>query len=166
MSEKYDPKQNEAADKSNENKAEDNTSTRMIILSPTANISQTELVQRLHMLEMPVTIKSTCYGAMVHGEKEVVEEVIEKARQWDTYNIFTKDRGFPPGDPRRCRGHRGAAREGYHQLEKEFDLLCHVGEALKKPQKVKIDKVEKITVDDFKKIVKHKASKIKDEGEK
>lgn len=166
MSKKYDPKQNQAADKSNENKAEENTSTRMIILSPTANISQTELVQRLHMLEMPVTIKSTCYGAMVHGEKEIVDEVIEKARQWDIYNIFTKDRGFPPGDPRRCRGHRGAAREGYHQLEKEFDLLCHVGEALKKPEKVKIDKVEKIDVDDFKKIVKDKASKIKDEGEK
>lgn len=146
--------------------AEDDIVTRMIILSPSANISQSELVQKLHMLELPLTIKSTCYGAMVHGSKDTVDQAIEKSRKWDPFNIFTKDRGFPPGDPRRCRGHRGAAREGYHQLEKEFNLLCYVGEALKKPEKVKIEKPEKVSVDEFKKIVNENSSKIIDEGEK
>ena len=127
--------------------------TRMIILSPGANISQSELVQKLHMLELPLTIKSTCYGAIVHGDKEYVEEAVKKSRNLDPYNIFTKDRGFPPGDPRRCRGHRGAAREGYHQLEKEFKLLGYVGEALKKPQKVSIKEPEKVSVDTFREVI-------------
>lgn len=151
---------------------DDNTRTRMIILGPGATISQSELVQNLHMLELPLTIKATCYGAMVYGDREVVDNAVDKARTLDPYNIFTKDRGFPPGDPRRCRGHRGAAREGYHQLEKEFKLLGYVGEALKKPQKVSIKEPEKVSVDDFKEIVKksykssksEKSSKIKDEG--
>lgn len=168
MSEKYhqNKDQQESYVYKNLKESEENIVTRMIILSPNANISQSELVQRLHMLELPITIKSTCYGAIVHGEEEVVETVIKKAREWDNYNIFTKDRGFPPGDPRRCRGHRGAAREGYHQLEKEFNLLSYVGEALKKPEKVKIEKKVKIPVDIFKKIVNESSSKIKDEGEK
>jgi putative methanogenesis marker protein 6 len=148
---------------------DDNTRTRMIILGPGAHISQNELVQKLHMMELPLTIKSTCYGAMVYGDQEFVNQAVKKARKLDPYNIFTKDRGFPPGDPRRCRGHRGAAREGFHQLEKEFRLLGHVAEALEKPQKVTIEEPEKVSVDDFREIVKKslkssKLSKIKDEG--
>ena len=166
MSEKYDQNKESEGLINTENESGEDIVTRMIILSPSANISQSELVQRIHMLELPLTIKSTCYGAIVHGEKEEVEKLIKKVREWDPYNIFTKDRGFPPGDPRRCRGHRGAAREGYHQLEKEFSLLSYVGEALEKPEKVEIEKAEKISVDDFKKIVKEKSSKIKDEAEK
>jgi putative methanogenesis marker protein 6 len=137
----------------------DDNITRMIILSPNANISQSEVVQKLHMMELPLTIKSTCYGAMVHGEKEIVMDAIEKIRTLDPYNIFTKDRGFPPGDPRRCRGHRGAAREGYHQLEKEFKLLSYVGEALKKPRKVSIEVPVKVSVDTFREIAKDNLSK-------
>ncbi|MDO9044153.1 MAG: methanogenesis marker 6 protein [Methanobacteriaceae archaeon] len=152
---------------------DDHTRTRMIILGPGATISQSELTQNLHMMELPLTIKSTCYGAMVYGDQEYVDQAVEKARKLDPYNIFTKDRGFPPGDPRRCRGHRGAAREGYHQLEKEFKLLGFVGEALKNPQKVEIEKPEKVSVDDFRKIAEKsyskskssdKSSKILDEG--
>jgi hypothetical protein len=41
--------------------------TRMIILGPAANISQPELIRKLHMMELPLTIKSTCYGAVVNG---------------------------------------------------------------------------------------------------
>jgi putative methanogenesis marker protein 6 len=138
---------------------QDDVITRMIILSPNANISQSEVVQKLHMMELPLTIKSTCYGAMVHGKKEIVMDAINKIRILDPYNIFTKDRGFPPGDPRRCRGHRGAAREGYHQLEKEFKLLGYVGEALKKPRKVSIEKPEKVSVDTFQEIIKEDSNK-------
>jgi len=142
------------------NHKKDEEVTRMIILGPSANISQSELVQKLHMMELPLTIKSTCYGAIIHGEEKIVKQVIDRIRDLDPCNIFTKDRGFPPGDPRRCRGHRGGAREGFHQLECEFSLLDYVGEALKKPKKVTIEKPEKISVDAFKKIINE------EEGEK
>jgi len=127
--------------------------TRMIILGPSAQISPQELVQKLHMLELPLTIKATCYGAIIHGEEAIVKEAMEKIRKLDPYNIFTKDRGFPPGDPRRCRAKRGAAREGFHQLEKEFELLDCVREALEKPREVHVEKSEKIAPDSLKKII-------------
>lgn len=135
-------------------KGEDSKVTRMIILGPSASISQTELIGKLHMMELPLTIKSTCYGAIVNGEEEAVKEAVEKIRKLDYCNIFTKDRGFPPGDPRRCRAKRGAAREGYHQLEKEFELLDFVSEALQNPKKVSVEKPKKVPVDLFKEICK------------
>lgn len=127
--------------------------TRMIILGPSANISPTELVRKLHMMELPLTIKSTCYGAVIHGEEKVVKQAIEDIREVDPCNIFTKDRGFPPGDPRRCRAKRGGAREGFHQLEKEFELLDFVSKALENPQRVEIKKTKKVSPDLFKEIV-------------
>lgn len=127
--------------------------TRMIILGPSALINAPELVQKLHMLELPLTIKSTCYGAIIHGDEHVVKDAMEKIRKLDPYNIFTKDRGFPPGDPRRCRAKRGAAREGFHQLEKEFELLDCVREALEKPREVHVEKPGYISPDALKKIV-------------
>lgn len=131
----------------------DSKITRMIILGPSANISQTELVRKLHMMELPLTIKSTCYGAAISGEEEVVKKAIISIRELDPCNIFTKDRGFPPGDPRRCRAKRGGAREGFHQLEKEFELLDDVSKALENPQKVQLKKLKKISIEEFKEIV-------------
>jgi putative methanogenesis marker protein 6 len=131
---------------------EDSKVTRMIILGPAAQISQSQVVSELHMLELPLTIKSTCYGAVVHGKEEDVLKAIREIRKLDPANIFSKDRGFPPGDPRRCRAKRGGAREGFHQLEKEFELLGYVGEALEWPEPVKIKKAGKISPEEFKKI--------------
>jgi len=133
----------------------DSKITRMIILGPSANISQTELVRKLHMMELPLTIKSTCYGAAISGEEEVVKKAIISIRELDPCNIFTKDRGFPPGDPRRCRAKRGGAREGFHQLEKEFELLDDVSKALENPQKVQLKKPKKISIEEFKEIVEN-----------
>ena len=120
--------------------SEEDKVTRMIILGPAAQVSQSQVVGELHMLELPLTIKSTCYGAVVHGKEEDVLTAIREIRKLDPANIFTKDRGFPPGDPRRCRAKRGGAREGFHQLEKEFELLGFVGEALEWPEPVEIKK--------------------------
>jgi putative methanogenesis marker protein 6 len=125
----------------------------MIVLGPKAQLSSSELVGKLHMLELPLTIKSTCYGALIHGNEEVVMDAIKKIRDLDPSNIFTKDRGFPPGDPRRCRAKRGAAREGFHQLEKEYELLEYVCDALENPEKVSLKKPEKISPEDFRKVV-------------
>lgn len=133
--------------------AQEDKVTRMIVLGPKAQLSQSELVSKLHMLELPLTIKSTCYGAVIHGEKEVVMDAITKIRKQDPSNIFTKERGFPPGDPRRCRAKRGAAREGFHQLEKEYELLEYVCDALENPEKVSLEKPKKVTTEEFRKIV-------------
>lgn len=140
-------------DKGSENSSNSKV-TRMIILGPSANISQTELVRKIHMMELPLTVKSTCYGAIISGEKADVKKAVEQIRKIDFCNIFIKDRGFPPGDPRRCRAKRGAAREGYHQLEKEFELLDSVSEALEHPKKVSLEKPEKLPVDVFRQICK------------
>jgi putative methanogenesis marker protein 6 len=134
--------------------SENSDVTRMIILGPSAQINQAELVQKLHMLELPLTIKSTCYGAIVHGPEDVVNDAIERIRKLDPNNIFTKDRGFPPGDPRRCRAKRGAAREGFHQLEKEFELLESVSQALENPREVHVEKPCPIDPEILKKLIK------------
>lgn len=133
----------------------DSQVTRMIILAPSANISPTELVRKLHMMELSLVIKSTCYGAVISGEEEEVKKAVEKIREVDPCNIFTKDRGFPPGDPRRCRAKRGGAREGFHQLEKEFELLEDVSKALKNPEKVRVKQSKKISPKEFEEIAKN-----------
>jgi putative methanogenesis marker protein 6 len=132
--------------------SEEDKVTRMIILGPAAQVSQSQVVGELHMLELPLTIKSTCYGAVIHGKEEDVLTAIREIRKLDPANIFSKDRGFPPGDPRRCRAKRGGAREGFHQLEKEFEILGYVGEALEWPEPVEIKKHKKISPEEFKKI--------------
>ncbi len=125
-------------------------STRMIILSSKANVSESEVVNFLHMLNLPLTIKWTCYGAMISGKDKYVKQAIKELRKLDPYGIFTKERGFAPGDPRRCRGHRYGPREGFHQMEKEFRILDYVGEALRNPREVEIEKKEPVSVDYFK----------------
>lgn len=139
-----------------------NKVTRMIILGPKAEVGDTELVHKLHLLGLPLTIKSTCYGALIYGEKEDVDTAIEYLREIDPYNIFTKDRGFPPGDPRRCQGHRGGPREGFHQLEKEFLILADVAEALKNPEEVSLEKESKIPVTELRQVIeKETGSKLR-----
>ena len=128
---------------------------RMIILGPKANVSENQLANELHLLNLPLTIKETCYGAMVSGKEEDVLKAIEEIRKLDSPNIFTKDRGFAPGDPRRCRGHRLGPREGFHQLEKEFEILEYVGDSLKNPREVKVVKPKPLDFDEFKEIVKN-----------
>lgn len=129
------------------------TVTRMIILGPKANVSESEIVNHVHLLGLPLTIKQTCYGAMVSGNEKDVIEAIKEVRKLDPYNIFTKDRGFPPGDPRRCRGHRKGPREGFHQMEKEFKLLGLVSDALKNPKQVSLEEETCIPLDEFEDIM-------------
>lgn len=121
--------------------------TRMIILAPGAKVSESEIVSEMHMLGLPLTIKNTCYGAMVSGREEYVREAVEKIRKLDVNHIFTKDRGFAPGDPRRCRGQRFGPREGFHQMEKEFRLLNDVSDALEKRKDVVVEDKHPVDVD-------------------
>ena len=126
-----------------------NVINRMVFVGPNAKVSEAEIVHEMHMLGLPLTIKHTCYGAMVSGQKEDVFKAIGALRKLDPYHIFTKDRGFAPGDPRRCRGQRFGPREGFHQMEKEFQILGDVAEALEHPQEVEIIPDEPLDVDEF-----------------
>ena len=141
-------------------------STRMIILSSKANVSESEVVNFLHMLNLPITIKWTCYGAMISGKDKYVREAIRELRKLDPYGIFTKERGFAPGDPRRCRGHRYGPREGFHQMEKEFRILDYVGEALRNPKEVVIEKKEPVSVEYFKEVLEESLKEEKSEDDK
>ena len=127
--------------------------TRMIILAPGAKVSESEIVSEMHMLDLPLTIKNTCYGAMVSGKEKDVKKALEEIRKLDPNHIFTKERGFAPGDPRRCRGQRFGPREGFHQMEKEFRLLGDVADALDKRKDVNIVKKCPVDVDLVKNIL-------------
>ena len=56
-------------------------STRMIILSSKANVSESEVVNFIHMLNLPITIKWTCYGAMISGKDEYVGEALKNPKE-------------------------------------------------------------------------------------
>ncbi|MBQ6219237.1 MAG: methanogenesis marker 6 protein [Methanosphaera sp.] len=125
----------------------------MVILGPGCAVSSKELLNFLHLLELPLNIRLTCYGANINGYPEDVMKAVEKARELDPTHIFVKFRGFPPGDPRRCRAKRGGAREGFHQIEAEYKLLPEVSYALEHPKHVDLTPPEKIPVSEFESIV-------------
>lgn len=135
--------------------------TRMIILGPGCSVSSKELMSFLHLLELPLNIRLTCYGASLNGEPEYVMEAVKKARALDPTHIFIKIRGFPPGDPRRCRARRGGAREGFHQMEAEYKLLSDVSYALEHPKHVDLNPPKKIPIEEFMEVVKEVESEEK-----
>ena len=78
-----------------------------------------------------VTLKETCYGLVLTGTPENVNAVIDIVRNLDKNHIFVKDRGFPTGDPRRCRATRnGGQRPGFYTLHEEISKMGIIGEAL------------------------------------
>jgi putative methanogenesis marker protein 6 len=78
-----------------------------------------------------VNVKETCFGVMVDGEEDVINALVAEIRSLDPSGIFIKDRGFPPGDPRRCRGRRGGgARPGFYMIESESKMLPMISRAL------------------------------------
>lgn len=127
--------------------------TRMVILGPGCAVSSKELLNFLHLLELPLSIRLTCYGANINGYPEDVMNAVQRARELDPNHIFVKFRGFPPGDPRRCRAKRGGAREGFHQIEAEYKLLPEISYALEHPKHVDLTPPKKIPVDEFTEIV-------------
>ena len=66
-------------------------------------------------------IKETCFGIVINGHEKEVDRIITELAKVDPEHIFVKDRGFPPGDPRRCRANLGGARPGYNRMEHDND---------------------------------------------
>ncbi len=111
----------------------------------------------IYELHADVTIKETCFGMLIHGEEPIVQALVNTIRKIDP-GAFIKERGFVPGDPRRCRADRGGgARPGFYSLNKEYKLLPAISNAIAKlslpyePEQVA--KPEKISVDRLREIM-------------
>ncbi len=83
-----------------------------------------------------VMVKETCFGCQITGTPEDVERIIAYLRSLDPYRIFVKDRGFPPGDSRRCRANLGGARPGYLGHEFEMKLAPYISYGLSEVDKM------------------------------
>ena len=105
------------------------TVTRYIVVeSPT--LTPAELAIHAYEISDAVMIKETCFGLAINGKEEVVDDLIRKLRAFDPDHIFVKDRGFVPGDPRRCRSSLGGARPGFHGIEFENTVLPYISHGL------------------------------------
>ncbi|PWR70596.1 methanogenesis marker 6 protein [Methanospirillum lacunae] len=89
-----------------------------------------DLTSRAYEVSEKVMIKETCFGLQITGEESEVERVIAHIRKIDPSHIFVKDRGFPPGDPRRCRANLGGARPGYFGHEFEMKVVKWVSKGI------------------------------------
>ena len=83
-----------------------------------------------------VMVKETCFGCQITGTPEDVGRIVDHLRNIDPYRIFVKDRGFPPGDARRCRANLGGARPGYLGHEFEMKLARYISYGLAEVDKM------------------------------
>jgi len=123
-------------------------------------VLSSELPSEMHLmiyeLHADVTIKETCFGMLIYGEEPIVQALVNTIRKIDP-GAFIKERGFVPGDPRRCRADRGGgARPGFYSINQEYKLLPAISNAIAKlslpyePEQV--TKPEKISVDRLREI--------------
>ena len=103
-----------------------------------------DIAARAYEVSGKVMIKETCFGLQITGEEEEVERVIAHIRAFDPAHIYVKDRGFPPGDPRRCRANLGGARPGYFGHEYEMGFIRRIAVGLEKlaESPIQSDKME------------------------
>jgi len=94
------------------------------------DLTPSDLAIRAYEISEGVMIKETCFGLQITGKEDEVNKVIEQLRKSDPNHIFVKDRGFPPGDRRRCRANLGGARPGFFGHECEIGLIRYVTHGL------------------------------------
>jgi putative methanogenesis marker protein 6 len=136
--------------------------TKMVVLAESSPILPSELALRAYELATDAVVKETCYGLIVTGSEKAVDEIIKELRKLDPSGIFVKDRGFPPGDSRRCRAVRGGGpRPGFHQLERESNILPSISyglENIEEPSDVKgREKRKKLTITRFIEIIEEES---------
>ena len=135
--------------------------TKIIVISSDSMVLPTDVALKIHESSTDITIKETCFGTMVTGPKDSVDKVVDDVVALDKNHIFVKDRGFAPGDERRCRAVRGGGpRPGFHMLRQEVEMLPMIGRALddydrdvpleetQRPKKLKLSKLKEIIESD------------------
>jgi putative methanogenesis marker protein 6 len=136
------------------------TITKMVVISDTELPS--DVVISAYKVSSDVTIKETCYGLMLTGKRAEVDRVVDAVRKLSPTKVFVKERGFPPGDERRCRANRGGGpRPGFHQLKNELDLLPDIGKGLvlveRGSKPVSLPEEKGLPVDAFKRVIDEEA---------
>ncbi len=94
------------------------------------DVTPADLAARAYEISQGAMIKETCFGLVINGQAEEVDRIIAELRSVDPDHIFIKDRGFPPGDTRRCRANLGGARPGFHGMEYEMTVIPYVSHGL------------------------------------
>ena len=128
--------------------------TRYIVIAPSSSITPDQITRFIHTMAVDVQIKETCFGVIIQGEHQVVANVLTEVRKLDPNRLFSKVRGYPIGDGRRCRAEHGS-RPGFTQLEKEWkDLpMFEVGLNCANDGKIcELPKRKKIPVSEMKRI--------------
>jgi putative methanogenesis marker protein 6 len=110
------------------------TVTRYVMIE-SFDVTPTDLAIRAYEIAQGVVVKETCYGLAMMGKPEDVDRIIAELRKIDPAHIFVKDRGFPPGDARRCRSHLGGARPGFHGIEFEMTVIPYISHGLETLEK-------------------------------
>ena len=105
------------------------TVTKYIIVE-SLTVTPADIAIRAYEISQGVMIKETCFGLAIMGNEDDVNRIITEVRKIDPDHIFVKDRGFPPGDARRCRSSLGGARPGFHGIEYEMTILPYISHAL------------------------------------
>ena len=110
--------------------------TKYIITSPESDIMPSDIAMKIYGSKYNVNVKETCFGIMIDGEEDIINDLVREIREMDPNGIFVKDRGFPPGDARRCRGRRGGGpRPGFYMIEHESKMLPLISKALASEEK-------------------------------
>ncbi len=117
------------------------TVTRYVFVD-SPNITPRTLALRAYEVSDGAMIKETCFGLQVTGMPGEVDRIIVELRRLDPAHIFVKDRGFPPGDTRRCRANLGGARPGYYGHEFEMGLIRYISHGLEKISGVGKDEIK------------------------
>ena len=121
--------------------------TKYVITSPECtDILPSDIAEMIYESGYEVNMKEACFGVIINGEENVIRSLVKDIRALDPSGIFIKDRGFPPRDPRRCRGSNsrspckvvslalsrrcGAARPGCFMIEYESKILPLISKAL------------------------------------
>ena len=103
--------------------------TKYVIVE-SMTVTPADMAVRAYEIAQGIMIKETCFGLVIMGKDDDVNRIITEIRKMDPDHIFVKDRGFPPGDARRCRATLGGARPGFHGIEYEMTILPYVSHAL------------------------------------
>ena len=110
------------------------TVTKYIVVE-SFEITPADLAIKGYEVSNGAMIKETCFGLVVTGKPDEVDRIVEELRKADPDHIFVKDRGFPPGDARRCRANLGGARPGYHGMEYEMTVIPYISHGLEELKK-------------------------------
>jgi len=105
------------------------TVTKYVVVE-SFDVTPADLALRAYEISQGAMIKESCFGIVINGKEEEVDRIIAELRKIDPDHIFVKDRGFPPGDARRCRANLGGARPGYNGMEHEMTIIPYISHGL------------------------------------